>query len=331
MRKTEFETIMLEQVRTHRRERALTAACPQTTLAAPVVIEGVGLHTGHMIRMDLHPAAAGFGIVFRRVDIDSADRAATDIPARFDHVGDTTLSTAIRNEAGASISTVEHLMAAISFLGIDNLLIEINGPEIPVMDGSSQVFIETIEAVGLKSIDAPRRGIRILKPVIVEDGLKRAALLPGEGFKLAFEIEFDNPVIGHETIEADFNDPAFKDEILRARTFGFLKDVEAMWKMGLGLGGSLENTVVVDGDKVLNEEGLRFADEFVRHKVLDAVGDLALSGAPLIGRYEGLRAGHAMNNRVLRALFADASAYEIVDLASGEPVDSQKLRAVPAE
>ena len=331
MRKTEFETIMLEQARTHRRERVLAAACPQTTLAAPVVIEGVGLHTGHMIRMNMHPAGAGFGIVFRRVDIGSADGAATDIPARSDHVGDTTLSTAIRNEAGASISTVEHLMAAISFLGIDNLLIEINGPEIPVMDGSSQVFIETIEAVGLKSLDAPRRAIRILKPVIVEDGLKRAALLPGEGFKLAFEIEFDNPVIGHETIEADFNDPSFKDEILRARTFGFLKDVEAMWKMGLGLGGSLENTVVVDGDKVLNEEGLRFADEFVRHKVLDAVGDLALAGAPLIGRYEGLRAGHAMNNRVLRALFADASAYEIVDLASGEAADARKVRAVPAE
>ncbi|HUD51924.1 UDP-3-O-acyl-N-acetylglucosamine deacetylase [Parvibaculum sp.] len=331
MRKTEFETIMLEQARAHRRERANPLACPQMTLSAPVVIEGVGLHTGRMIRMDMHPAAAGFGIVFRRVDLDSTDRAVTDLPARFDHVGDTTLSTVVRNETGTSVGTVEHLMAALSFLGLDNLLIEIDGPEIPVMDGSSQIFIETIEAVGLKALAAPRRAIRILKPVVVEDGLKRAALLPGDGFKLAFEIEFDNPVIGHETIEADFNDPSFKDDILRARTFGFLKDVEAMWKVGLGLGGSLENTVVIDGDQVLNEEGLRFADEFVRHKVLDAVGDLALAGAPLIGRYEGLRAGHAMNNRVLRALFADASAYEIVDLASGTAPEARRIQAVPAE
>ncbi len=331
MRKTEFETIMLEEARAHRRERVAAVACPQMTLAAPVVIEGIGLHTGRPIRMDMHPAAAGFGLVFRRTDLGTRDRSVTDLPARFDHVGDTTLSTAIRNEAGTSISTVEHLMAALSFLGIDNLLIEIDGPEIPVMDGSSQIFIETIEAIGLKALAAPRRAIRILKPVVVEDGLKRAALLPGAGFKLAFEIEFDNPVIGHETIEADFNDPSFKDEILRARTFGFLKDVEAMWQMGLGLGGSLENTIVVDGDEVLNEEGLRFDDEFVRHKVLDAVGDLALAGAPLIGRYEGLRAGHAMNNRVLRALFADASAYEIVDLATGMASDPRRVQAIPAE
>ena len=303
----------------------------QRTLKNVIRATGVGLHTGDKVYMTLRPAAPNTGIVFRRTDLGTTDRSVTDLPARFDRVGDTTLSTALRNEAGTSVSTVEHLMAALSFLGLDNLLIEIDGPEIPVMDGSSQVFIETIEAIGLKSHAAPRRAIRILKPVIVEDGLKRAALLPGEGFKLAFEIEFDNPVIGHETIEADFNDPSFKHDILTARTFGFLKDVEAMWKVGLGLGGSLENTVVVDGDQVLNEEGLRFDDEFVRHKVLDAVGDLALAGAPLIGRYEGLRAGHAMNNRVLRALFADESAYEIVDLASGVAADARRLQAVPAE
>jgi UDP-3-O-[3-hydroxymyristoyl] N-acetylglucosamine deacetylase len=322
---------MLDEARAHRRERVgRTVSCPQTTLNAPVVLEGVGLHTGHMIRMDLHPAGAGFGIVFRRTDLGDASADVTDIPARYDHVGDTMLSTVIRNEAGTTIGTVEHLMAALSGLGVDNAFIEINGPEIPVMDGSSQVFVETIEAIGLKPLNASRRAIRILKPVVVEDGLKKASLLPGEGFKLAFEIEFDNPVIGRQTIEADFQDPAFSDDILRARTFGMLKDVEAMWKAGLGLGGSLDNTVVVDGDRVLNEEGLRFDNEFVRHKVLDAVGDLALSGAPLIGRYEGVRAGHAMNNRVLRALFADRSAWEIVELgAGGEEI--RRPIAVPAE
>ena len=336
MRRIESDTVMLDEARAQRRERNVRAvACPQKTLNAPVVLEGIGLHTGRMIRMDLHPAGAGFGIVFRRTDLGDAPINVTDIPARYDHVGDTTLSTVIRNEAGTSIGTVEHLMAAFAGLGVDNVFIEIDGPEIPVMDGSSQVFIETIEAIGLKTLSASRRAIRILKPVVVEEGLKKAALLPGEGFKLAFEIDFDNPVIGRQTIEADFMDAAFRDDILRARTFGLLKDVEAMWSAGLGLGGSLDNTVVVDGDRVLNEEGLRFGDEFVRHKVLDAVGDLALAGAPLIGRYEGVRAGHAMNNRVLRALFADRSAWEIVELGDASANSSigeiRRVMAIPAE
>lgn len=332
MRKTEFDTVLLDEARAQRRRERVGKAvsCPQMTLSAPVVLEGVGLHTGRAIRMDLHPAGAGFGIVFRRTDLGDVSADVSDITARFDHVGDTMLSTVIRNEAGTSVGTVEHLMAALSGLGIDNVFVEINGPEVPVMDGSSQVFVETIEAIGLKPLHAARRAIRILKPVVVQDGLKKAALLPGEGFKLGFEIEFDNEVIGHQAIEADFMDPAFRDEILCARTFGLLKDVEAMWAAGLGLGGSLENTVVVDGDHVVNEDGLRFADEFVRHKVLDAVGDLALAGAPLIGRYEGVRAGHAMNNRVLRALFADRSAWEIVELGTVDQ-DMQRPIAVPAE
>lgn len=331
MRRTEFDTVMLDEARAQRRERTgRVLACPQMTLNAPVVLEGVGLHSGRMIRMDLHPAGAGFGIVFRRTDLGDASTDVTDIPARYDHVGDTKLSTVICNDAGTSVGTIEHLMAALSGLGIDNVFVEINGPEVPVMDGSSQVFVETIEAIGLKPLHASRRAIRILKPVVVQDGLKRAALLPGEGFKLAFEIEFDNPVIGKQAIEADFQAPSFCEDILRARTFGLLKDVEAMWAAGLGLGGSLENTVVVDGDHVVNEDGLRFHDEFVRHKVLDAVGDLALAGAPLIGRYEGARSGHAMNNRVLRALFADRSAWEIVELGTNNN-EVQRLIAVPAE
>lgn len=331
MRRTETDTVMLDEARVKRRERAgRPVDCPQMTLNAPVVLEGVGLHTGKMIRMDLHPAGAGFGIVFRRTDLRDEPAEVTDIPARYDHVGDTMLSTVISNEAGVSVGTVEHLMAALSGLGIDNVFVEINGPEVPVMDGSSQVFVETIEAIGIKPLHASRRAIRILKPVVVQDGLKRAALLPGEGFKLAFEIQFDSSAIGHQTIEADFNSPTFGHDILCARTFGLLKDVAAMRAAGLGLGGTLDNTVVVDGDRVVNEEGLRFHDEFVRHKVLDAVGDLALAGAPLIGRYEGSRSGHAMNNRVLRALFADRSAWEIVELgANGE--EAQRAMAVPAE
>ncbi|MFZ3032513.1 MAG: UDP-3-O-acyl-N-acetylglucosamine deacetylase [Parvibaculum sp.] len=326
-----MDTIMLDEARAQRRERAgRSVDCPQTTLNAPVVLEGVGLHSGKMIRMDLHPAGAGFGIVFRRTDLGDKPAEVTDIPARYDHVGDTMLSTVISNETGVSVGTVEHLMAALSGLGIDNVFVEINGPEVPVMDGSSQVFVETIEAIGVKPLHASRRAIRILKPVVVQDGLKRAALLPGEGFKLAFEIQFDSPAIGHQSIEADFLSPSFRDDILRARTFGLLKDVEAMWAAGLGLGGSLDNTVVVDGDRVVNEDGLRFHDEFVRHKVLDAVGDLALAGAPLIGRYEGSRAGHAMNNRVLRALFADRSAWEIVELGANG-AEAERPMAVPAE
>ena len=332
MRRTETDMVMLDEAREKRRERTgrPIVNCPQTTLNAPVVLEGIGLHTGKMIRMDLHPAGAGFGIVFRRTDLGDEPAEVTDIPARYDHVSDTMLSTIISNKAGVSVGTVEHLMAALAGLGIDNVFVEINGPEVPVMDGSSQVFVETIDAIGIKPLYASRRAIRILKPVVVQDGLKRAALLPGEGFKLAFEIQFDSSAIGYQAIEADFNSPSFRNDILRARTFGLLKDVEAMWAAGLGLGGSLDNTVVVDGDRVVNEDGLRFHDEFVRHKVLDAVGDLALAGATLIGRYEGSRAGHAMNNQVLRALFADRSAWEIVELGANDQ-EVQQAMTIPAE
>lgn len=301
---------MLETVRRQRRAAAL--AYPQMTLAVPVVIEGTGLHSGKTIRMTLRPADADHGIVFRRVDLEGG-RDATDIRARHDHVVETTMSTVIGNAAGARVGTIEHLMAALSGLRIDNALIEIDGEEVPVLDGSAEVFVERIEAAGLMALDAPRRAIRILKPVVIEDGAKRAALLPGDGFRLAFEIDFDNPVIGRQAVEADLYDPCFADDILRARTFGFLKDQEALKAAGLGRGASLENAIVIDGENILNEEGLRYEDEFVRHKVLDAVGDLSLSGLPLLGRYEGARSGHAMNNRVLRALMADETAWETVD------------------
>jgi len=330
--KSEFETIMLENVRRERRVQAIRA--PQMTLARPVVIDGVGLHSGSDIHMVLHPAEADRGIVFRRTDLVAQGRDVSDIPAIYDHVADTTLSTAIGNAAGTTVSTIEHLMAAFAVLGIDNALVEIDAAEVPVLDGSSEIFIQKIEAVGLEKLDAPRKAIRILKPVIIEDGLKRAALYPGEGFRLRFEIEFDNEVIGRQEIEADLHDPFFAEDILRARTFCLRKDIEAMWSMGLAKGGSLENAVVVDTHAILNEEGLRYEDEFVRHKLLDAVGDLALSGLPLIGRYEGSRAGHAMNNRVLRALMADTSAWEIVDYAEVNrrmPQRSAELAAISAD
>lgn len=328
--KSEFETIMLENVRRERRIRAI--AFPQLTVVRPVVIEGVGLHSGAPIHLVLRPAEADYGVVFRRTDLVARGREVSDIRATYDNVVNTMLSTEIGNEAGTTVSTVEHLMSALSALGIDNMLVEIDGPEVPVLDGSSEIFIEKIEAAGIEKLDAPRRAIRILKPVVVEDGAKRAALLPGEGFRVAFEIDFDNPVIGRQSIEADLHDQFFAEDILRARTFCLRRDIEAMWEAGLAKGGSLDNAVVVDNDQVMNEEGLRYEDEFVRHKVLDAVGDLALSGLPLIGRYEGSRAGHAMNNRVLRALMADPSAYEVVDFAEARrPATLNRELAIPAD
>lgn len=310
VRKSEFETIMLETVRRQRRAAALPY--PQMTLAVPVAIEGAALHSGKTVHMTLRPADADHGIVFRRIDLEGG-RDVTDIRVRHDRVVETTMSTVVGNAAGARVGTIEHLMAALSGLRIDNVLIEIDGDEVPVLDGSAEVFVDRIEATGLTALDAPRRAIRILKPVFVEDGAKRAALLPGDGFNLAFEIDFDNPVIGRQAIEADLYDPCFADDILRARTFGFLKDQEALRAAGLGQGASLENAIVIDGENILNEDGLRYEDEFVRHKLLDAVGDLSLSGLPLLGRYEGVRSGHAMNNRVLRALMADETAWEVVD------------------
>lgn len=331
MPKSEFETIMLENVRRERRVRAI--AYPQKTLLRPVVIDGIGLHSGAAIHMVLHPAEADRGVIFRRTDLVLQGRDISDIPATYDHVVDTTLSTVIGNAAGTKVGTIEHLMSAFSVLGIDNVLVEIDGPEVPVLDGSSEIFIDKIEAGGLEKLDAPRKAIRILKPVIVEDGVKRAVLRPGEGFRVSFEIDFDNPLIGRQAIDADLHDAFFTEDIMRARTFCLRRDIEAMWAAGLAKGGSLDNAVVVDDDRILNEEGLRYEDEFVRHKVLDAVGDLSLSGLPLIGRYEGVRAGHAMNNRVLRALMADRSAWEVVDFTQGrraQPVH-RELVAIPAD
>jgi UDP-3-O-[3-hydroxymyristoyl] N-acetylglucosamine deacetylase len=278
----------------------------QHTLRHPVTCAGIALHSGADVRMTLRPAAPGTGIVFRRTDVAAE---AAEIPARYDHVGDCTLSTSIQNAAGTRIITIEHLMAALSGAGVDNLVIELDGPEVPAMDGSSAPFIFLIEAAGVVAQDAPRRAIRILEPVRVADGDRSVELLPGEGFSVDFEIDFASGAIARQAGTFDLRAHGFKAELARARTFGMRHEIDWMRGRGLALGGSLDNAVVVDGDVVMNDGGLRYPDEFVRHKALDAVGDLYLAGAPIIGRFRGVKSGHALNNRLLRTLFTTPGAY----------------------
>lgn len=290
----------------------------QYTLAKDIVIEGVGLHSGKPVRMLVRPAAADHGVVFVRSDLAVQDNT---IPARWDYVTDTRLCTVIGNEAGASVGTVEHLMSALRGCGVDNALIELNGPEVPVMDGSAMPFVAAIEHTGLTAQAAPRRAIRILKPVTVEEGGKRVTLKPAQGSVFSGDISFDHPEIGTQRYETTLLNGNFKHDIAEARTFGFLHEVEYMRSQGLALGGSLDNAIVLDKTGVMNPDGLRFADEFIRHKILDAIGDLYLAGAPIIGAYDGSKAGHAMNNAILRALFAAPDAWEYVTVEDA-PVES---------
>ena len=278
----------------------------QHTLSHPVTCAGVALHSGAQVRMCLRPAPVNSGIVFRRTDV-AADIA--DIPARFDHVGDCTLSTSIQNAHGTRIITIEHLMAALSGAGIDNLVVELDGPEVPAMDGSSAPFLFLIEAAGLVAQDAPRRAIRILEAIRVTDGDRAVELVPGDGFGIEFEIDFASGAIARQAGAFDLRGQGFKAELSRARTFGMRQEIDWMRSKGLALGGSLDNAVVVDGDVVMNDGGLRYPDEFVRHKALDAVGDLYLAGAPIIGTFRGSKSGHALNNRLLRTLFATPGAF----------------------
>jgi UDP-3-O-[3-hydroxymyristoyl] N-acetylglucosamine deacetylase len=288
----------------------LNSAVKQKTLKSAISCTGIGLHSGEKVSMTLSPADPDFGIVFRRTDVAGE---GLEISATHDSVVDTRLCTAIGAQ-GKIIGTVEHLMAALAGAGIDNLLIEVGGAEVPVMDGSAAPFLFLIECAGVLEQDAPRKALRILKSVTIVDGDKSASLEPASGFTLDFQIEFANPVIGSQAISLGLTDGVFKNEIARARTFGFLHEAEALWAAGLAKGASLENAVVVSGDKVLNEDGMRFEDECVRHKILDAVGDLYMAGAPILGLYEGVRASHALNNQLLRELFSDPANYEIVDM-----------------
>ncbi|MEO8115762.1 MAG: UDP-3-O-acyl-N-acetylglucosamine deacetylase [Phenylobacterium sp.] len=280
----------------------------QHTLRSPALFAGVGVHTGAYTRVAVRPAPVDAGVVFVRTDILDRDNR---VPATGEAVCRTQLGTVIANPAGVTVSTIEHLMAALVMLGIDNAVVELDGPEMPIMDGSSQPFIQVLDRAGKRGQDAPRRFIEILTTVEVVDGDKRAALKPADRFEVAFEISFPTAVIGRQAIDLAMDESAFRRELADCRTFGFLHEVEALRAMGLARGGSLENVVVIEGDRVLNPEGLRRPDEFVRHKALDAIGDLYVLGAPILGRFEGELAGHAINNLLVRALLARPEAWRI--------------------
>lgn len=278
----------------------------QQTLTSSVTFTGFGLHGGAPVRMVVKPAPAGHGIVFLRSDVGGADAV---VPARWDAVVASRLCTLVANSAGVSVSTIEHVMAALAGCAVHNALIEIDGPEVPILDGSAVSFVEAFLAIGTVAQDAPVRAIRVLRAVEVREGEAVARLEPADTLEMSFEIDFDVPAIGRQAKRLNLANGAFVRELSDSRTFCRQVDVDAMRANGLALGGTYENAVVFEGDRVLSPGGLRHEDEPVRHKMLDAMGDLALAGAPILGRYTGMRAGHALTNRLLRALFADASAW----------------------
>jgi len=286
----------------------------QRTLKNVIRATGIGLHTGEKVFLTLRPAAVNTGIVFRRTDLPSP----VEIPARPEYVGDTQLSTTLVKD-GVRISTVEHLLSALAGLGIDNAYIDLNAPEVPIMDGSAGPFVFLVQSAGIEEQSAHKRFIRIKRTVIVEEGDKWVRFDPYDGFKVSFEIDFDHPVFKYRTQRAtvDFSSVSFVKEVSRARTFGFLRDIEKLRAKNLALGGSLDNAVVVDDYRILNEDGLRYEDEFVKHKILDAVGDLYLLGSNLIGSFSGYKSGHALNNKLLRALLADRKAWERITCDDG--------------
>ena len=291
----------------------------QRTLKTAIRTTGVGLHTGARVELNLRPAAPDTGIVFHRVDLPNA----VSIPARAENVGDTRLSSTLRLD-GTSVSTVEHLMSALAGLGVDNLHVDVAGPEIPIMDGSAFPFVFLLQSAGIVEQSAVKQYLRIDAPVEVRDGDKWARFEPFSGFKLDFTIDFPHPVFGSENrhVVVDFAEHSYVKEVARARTFGFMQDVEALREAGLALGGSLHNAIVLDETRVLNTEGLRFDNEFVRHKVLDAIGDLYLLGHPLIGQYTAFKPGHALNNALARALNATPGASSRVTFAADRDVPS---------
>ena len=281
----------------------------QKTTVAPAIIAGVGVHTGDRVRLAVRPAPAGTGIVFVRTDIKDRDNR---IPVSGEAVVDARLNTMIENAAGVRLSTIEHLMAAFAALGVSNAVVEVDGPELPILDGSALQFVQLLDRAGFRRQEAPVRYIEILEPIRVQEGDKTAALLPCDRYEMRFEIDFDTPVIGNQVVDFVVDEETFRNEIMAARTFGFAHEVEALRRAGLARGGSLENAVVIDGDQILNPGGLRMEREFVKHKALDAIGDLYVLGAPLLGRYEGVKAGHAINNLLVRKLLANPQAWREV-------------------
>ena len=281
----------------------------QRTLKNVIRATGVGLHTGEKVYMTLRPAAVNTGIVFRRTDLAEP----VTIPARCEHVGDTRLSSTLVQD-GVRVGTVEHLMSAMAGLGIDNAYVDLSAPEVPIMDGSAGPFVFLLQSAGIEEQAAPKRFIRIKQPVKVEENDKWAQFLPFDGFKVGFSIEFKHPIFSRKAshAEIDFSTTSFVKEVSRARTFGFMRDIEMLREKNLALGGSMDNAIVLDDYRVLNEDGLRYEDEFVKHKILDAIGDLYLLGHSLIGAFFGHKSGHELNNRLLRALLANKSAWEEV-------------------
>ncbi len=299
----------------------------QRTLKNVIRATGVGLHTGKKVLLTLRPAAPDTGIVFRRVDLEPA----VEITASAANVGDTSLSTSLVSD-DVRIATVEHLLSAFAGLGIDNAYVDLSAAEVPIMDGSAGPFVFLIQSAGVKTQDAPKRFIRIKRKTSVKDGDKWARFEPFDGFKVSFTIEFDHPFFEQTSkcAEIDFSTTSFVKEVSRARTFGFMRDVEALRGRNLALGGSLDNAVVVDDFRVLNEDGLRYEDEFVKHKILDAIGDLYLLGHSLIGAFHGHKSGHQLNNKLLRKLLATRNAWELVSFDEGDelPISFQQPAVV---
>lgn len=290
----------------------------QRTLAQSISVTGVGLHSGARVVLTLHPAPENHGIVFRRTDLSGKEGAPIKLSPYL--INDTRLSSTVVTDEGVRVGTIEHIMSALAAYGVDNALIELNAPEIPIMDGSSLPFIYLLQDAGVVAQKAEKRFLRILRQVEVKEPDKWVRFAPYEGFKVALTIEFDHPVfnLSEPTFEIDFAGASYIDEIARARTFGFMQEVEMMRAHGLGLGGNLNNAVVIDDTDVLNPEGLRYPNEFVRHKILDAIGDLYIVGAPIIGAFTGYKSGHAINNALLRAVLADEANYEWVSFPHNE-------------
>ena len=297
----------------------------QRTLKNVIRATGVGLHTGEKVYLTLRPAAPDTGIVFRRVDLPEP----VDIPAKAEYVGDTQLSTTLVKD-GVRISTVEHLLSAFAGLGIDNAYVDVSAPEVPIMDGSAGPFVFLIQSAGVEEQNAAKRFIRIRRGVEVREGDKVARFQPFDGFKVSFGIDFDHPMFRDETKSAtiDFSSTSFVREVSRARTFGFLRDIEMLRERNLALGGSMDNAIVVDDYRVLNEDGLRYEDEFVKHKILDAIGDLYLLGHSLIGSFSGYKSGHGLNNRLLKTLISQPDAWEEVTFKSGDRVPISYMQPV---
>lgn len=289
----------------------------QRTLKNVIRATGVGLHSGEKVFLTLRPAPVDAGVVFRRVDLDPV----AEIPARAHLVTETTLCTGLTCGV-AKVQTVEHLLSALAGLGVDNIYVELSAPEVPIMDGSAGPFVFLLQSAGIAEQEAPKRFIRVKRTVEVRDGDKSARFEPHNGFRIGFTVEFNHPAIpaSQSRAEVEFSTSAYVKEVSRARTFGFMRDLESMRERNLGLGGSMDNAIVLDEFRVLNDDGLRYADEFVRHKILDAVGDLYLAGHPIIGAYEGFKSGHALNNTLVRALLAEQDAWEEVTFSGDAPV-----------